>query len=194
MHRRELRVQTKTAPHVAVVIESVPEIAGEQRRGTRGDRGADRRQSHPAERPEHGEWEADEEGVADGVEYGEEIHDPEEQTVDADDDERRERLVVDQPREPELDLRHPEIDRVLSASERFAHALDQEKMRRVVVVARDRNGELGQERDRRDDRGHQDDAREHQRAATLSGPADTHPSRAEPSHGWAWSAIPGRRA
>ena len=87
----------------------------------------------------------------------------------------RQRLVVHQQRKTELHLWQPEVERVLAARERLAHSLDEQEMRRVVVVARDRDRELGQKGERGEERRHRHERAEHHVPPVLSDPADAHP-------------------
>ena len=56
-------------------------------------------------------------------------------------------LVVEELREAFVHLRHPELEDVLAARQRFASVLDEELVLRVVVDVWRRDGDLGEEPD-----------------------------------------------
>ena len=139
------------------------EERGRGGRGARGDGG----QAHPAERPEDRERERHEEEIAHRVEERHEIDGAEERTMQRDDGDVREVLVIEELREAELELGDPRVEGVLPVRERLARALDEQQVLRVVVHIGDRHGDLRQERDRVE--GHRDGDEEHAEGALDPG-------------------------
>src|SRR4029079_16590118 len=80
-------------------------------------------------------------------------------------------LVVDEGREAELELRDPEVERVVAAGERVGGPLHVEELERVVVVARHANDDLGEEIDRVEEHDRKDDEPEDEMAAVESAEA-----------------------
>jgi hypothetical protein len=82
--------------------------------------------------------------------------------VQHDDRDVRQVLVVDERREAELELRGPEVERVLAVREGLRGALDEEPVEGVVVVAGDREVQLGEEGDQAEDDDRRDEGAEEQ--------------------------------
>src|SRR5437868_2531692 len=148
MHAEDLRVDAETAPDVAVVLEAVAIVPREQGSRRRSDGGGDIGEAETPHRPEHGQWETDEEHVADEIEERPQRNETERKFPERDDDQMRQVLVVEELGEAELDLRHPEVERVLAGRPGVGRLLDKQNMFGVVVDIGDRDGYLGEERDR----------------------------------------------
>ena len=92
---------------------------------------------------------------------------PKRQPLQPHDDERRQVLVVEELRHAGFDLRQPVVEDVVANRQRVGGPLDEQVVERVVVQRGNRDGQLREERDRVDDRRHEDDQREDE----LLGPA-----------------------
>ena len=147
VHAEELGEQTEAAPDVRVVLESVPEVTGEERRCRCSERSRAGGEPHRAHRPEDGQREREQEQVAHEVEHRAQRQEPERQPVEDDDGEVRELLVVEELRKAELELRDPHVERVLARRQRVAGPLDHEHVLGVVVDVREWVEDLGREGD-----------------------------------------------
>ena len=147
MHAEDLRVDTETAPDVAVVLEAIAVVSREQGPRGRTDGRGDVGKAEAPHRPEHGQRETDEEQVADEIEERPQRDETERHFPEGDDDEVWGVLVIEELREAKLDLRHPEVERILAACPGVGRLLDKEDMFGVVVDIRDRDGHLGEQSD-----------------------------------------------
>ncbi len=138
----ELRVHAPAPPDEALVLEPEAPVARQQPRGGARQHCRGRGRAHPPQRPPHGERQRHEQQPAHDVEQCEEVDQAEQRAMQRDDREVREVLVIHERRESELHLRHPEVERVLAAREGLVRALDVGEMVRVVVVARQGDGDL----------------------------------------------------
>ena len=147
VHAEDLRVHAEATPDVAVVLEAVAVAPREERSRGRADGRREVGEADAPHRPEDGERKDDQEDVADEIEERPQRDEAEGQLAESDDDQMWKVLVVEELREAELELRDPEVERVLAAAPSGVGLLDEEDMLGVVVDIWDRDGHLGKKRE-----------------------------------------------
>ncbi len=143
VHAPDLRVHPPPSPDEGVVLDAEAAVARHERSGGTGERGSCGRHAEPPEGPPDGERKQHQQQPAHQVEGREEVQPEKDGAVERDDGDMREVLVVDEGREAEFHLRRPKIDRVRAARHSLIELSHVHVVVRVVVVARDADGDLG---------------------------------------------------
>src|SRR5208282_6155345 len=96
MHRPQLRIHSRSTPHIAAEVEVIADARGEQGRKSGADRSRRDREFHSPHRQIDSEGKQDHQQVAHQVEEREEIYAPENQELESDNDEMRQMLIIEE--------------------------------------------------------------------------------------------------